>query len=241
VIRIALAPADAVLVHSQADGQILEQILPGVPYRVSPLPTYAGLGEQTAASLPCSLPEDRPLLLFAGFVRPYKGLDLLLEALPEVLAVQPVHLLVAGEFWQDSALYREQIARLGIEDAVTIIDEYLPDELLAACLEEADVLVLPYRHATQSAVIQLAFGKGRPVITTDVGGLSEVVEDGKTGLVVPPENPQVLAAAINRFFAAGLGPAFKENIRRAHARFSWAGLVSALLNLDQEQRRAGNS
>lgn len=233
VTRLALAPADGFLVHSQADGRILQQVLPEASYRITPLPSYAALGEQVVDSLPFSLPQDRPLLLFAGFVRPYKGLDLLLEALPAVLAVQPVHVLVAGEFWQTSESYRRQIEETGIEDAVTLIDSYLPNEVLAACLQRADVVVLPYRHATQSGIIQLAFGQKKPVITTDVGGLSEVVEDGKTGLIVPPEDPEALAAAINRFFREELGPDFSENIARGEDRFEWERLVDALLQMDR--------
>lgn len=237
--QLALTPADGFLVHSEADGGILRQLLPDASYRVTPLPTYAALGEQVAASLPVALPQDRPLLLFAGFVRPYKGLDILLDALPAVLAQQPVHLLVAGEFWQTSEAYRAQIEEAGIGAAVTLLDSYLPNEVLASCLQRADVVVLPYRHATQSAIIQLAFGQRKPVITTDVGGLSEVVEDGGTGLIVPPEDPEALAAAINRFFREELGPELARNIGFAEERFSWAALVDTLLKLDQEQGDKG--
>ena len=84
--------------------------------------------------------------------------------------------------------------------AVTLLDQYLPNEMLAACLDKAAVVVLPYRSATQSGVIQLAFGREKPVITTNVGGLAEVVSDGQTGLVVPPEDPAALAAAVQPFF-----------------------------------------
>lgn len=241
VTRLALAPADGFLVHSRADGQVLQQLLPDAVYRVTPLPTYEALGQGPADALPFEVPGDRPLLLFAGFVRPYKGLDVLLKALPAVLRARPVHLLVAGEFWEDADDYRQQIANAGIENAVTIVDAYLPDEVLAACLARADVVVLPYRHATQSAVIQLAFGKGRPVITTDVGGLSEVVEDGRTGLVVPPEDPAALAAAINRFFEEALGPSFQENITEAQGKFAWGNLVETVLQLDREQGKRGQT
>jgi len=234
ITRWTLSPADGYLVHSQPDGQILQDLLPAARYRVTPHPTYAALSTQMARALPVSLPEDRPLLLFAGFVRPYKGLDILLEALPAVLKQQAVHLLVAGEFWQASDSYRQQIQEMGLADAVTIIDDYLPNEVLAACLDRADVVVLPYRHATQSGIIQLAFGQRKPVITTDVGGLSETVENEKTGLIVPPEDPCALAAAINRFLQEGLGPMFRQNIARAEGEFTWASLVDSLLALDQE-------
>ncbi len=229
--RRVLAAGDGFIVHSQADGARLHQLLPQARLRVTPLPTYATLGAAPAANLPWALPTDRPLLLFAGFVRPYKGLDILLEALPLVLAKRPLHLLVAGEFWQGTAAYRAQIARLGIEEAVTLVDEYLPNETLAACLRRADLVVLPYRSATQSAIIQLAFGQGKPVITTNVGGLPEVVRHAETGLVVPPEDPAALAAAIERFFAAGLGPAMSEKIVQENGRFAWEHLARQLAEL----------
>lgn len=194
---------------------------------VSPLPTYGELGAGDLAALPVDLPTDRPLLLFCGLVRPYKGLDVLLDAL--ALVKQPVHLLVAGEFWQGGrASYQEQINRLGLTNCVTIIDEYLPDELLAACIDRANVVVLPYRSATQSAVVQTAFGRGKPVITTDVGGLAEVVENGRTGLVVPPENPPALAEAVDRYFLQDLERVFSKNVGEGNGRFSWDTLSKKL-------------
>lgn len=231
VIKVTLGKGDSFIVHSQADGDILHALLPQAHYTVTPLPTYADLGDvdTTAVELPVTLPEDRPLLLFAGFVRPYKGLDILLDALPLVLAEIPVHLLVAGEFWQGSeAQYRRQIQELGIEEHVTIINEYLPDELLAACIDRADVVVLPYRSATQSAIIQTAFGRNTPVITTDVGGLAEVVEDGRTGLVVPPENAEVLATIISKYFSSKFKKTFATNIEISKNHFSWQRLFISI-------------
>ncbi len=227
VLKMVLGQGDGFVVHSQADRAILRAYLPQARVVVSPLPTYAELGNGPAAELPVELPTDRPLLLFCGLVRPYKGLDVLLDAL--ALVKQPVHLLVAGEFWQGSrASYQEQIHRLGLTDCVTIIDEYLPDELLAACIDRANVVVLPYRSATQSAVVQTAFGRGKPVITTDVGGLAEVVENGRTGLVVPAENPSALAEAIEGYFSQELGCIFGKNIVESNGKFSWAHLVHHL-------------
>jgi glycosyltransferase involved in cell wall biosynthesis len=185
----------------------------------------------TTPHLPVAVPEDRPLLLFCGFVRPYKGLDVLLDALPLVLAERPVHLLVAGEFWSSNSPYQGQIARLGLEKAVTILNRYLTNEELSACIAQAAVVVLPYRTATQSAVIQTAFGQNTPVITTNVGGLPEVVDNGRTGLIVPPENPPLLAQAINRFFAEEMGAEMSRQIAQQSGRFSWQRLIDALLTL----------
>ncbi len=101
-------------------------------------------------------------------------------------------------------------------------------------LARADVVVLPYKTATQSAVVQLAFGQHKPVITTSVGGLAEAVKDGRTGLVVAPEDPVALAAAIRRFFDEDLGPQFEANIVEDQGRFSWDRLTDALLLLANE-------
>jgi glycosyltransferase involved in cell wall biosynthesis len=235
-LRLALSPADGFLVHSQADADKLLAHFSNASVEVTPLPTYAALGETGAGRLPADVPADRPLLLFCGFVRPYKGLDILLDALPKVLAQRDVHLLVAGEFWEGEQSYREQIDHLNIGRAVTLVDSYLPNESLAACIARSDVVILPYRSATQSAVIQLAFGQNKPVITTDVGGLAEVVDDGRTGLVVRPKDPKALAAAINRFFDEDLGPTMATAIGRLNERFSWDRLVNSLdrlASLDQ--------
>lgn len=237
-MRAALGPADGLLAHAESDAAELRRQFPRKTVAVSPLPTFAGVGS-SPAELPLPLPTgrpDRPLLLFCGFVRPYKGLDVLLEALPAVLAQQPVHLLVAGEFWAGEADYRRQIDCLGLEGAVTIDNRYIPDEELSAYLHAADVVVAPYREATQSAIVQLAFGHGRPVITTDVGGLSEAVEDGQTGLVVPPEDPAALAEAICRYFNEGLRRPFEENIDRLKGRFGWSALIDTLVHLDETAR-----
>jgi glycosyltransferase involved in cell wall biosynthesis len=229
LIRMTLRPATGFVTHSQVDRQILAELLPNHAIAVSPLPTYMALGGHANVDLPISVPEDCPLLLFAGFVRPYKGLDILLEAI--ALVKRPLHLLVAGEFWQGTTIYEEQITRLGIADRVTLHNEYLPNEVLAAYLKKANVVVLPYLSATQSAVVQLAFGHNCPVITTNVGGLAEVVIDGKTGLVVPPGDSSALARAIERYLAEDLESLFQKEIKIENRRFSWDCLQKTILRL----------
>ena len=144
---------------------------------------------------------------------------------------------MAGEIWQGGrALYQKQIAQLQLTEKVTLVDEYLPNEVLAACIQRADVVVLPYRQATQSGILQVAFGQGKPVITTAVGGLAEVVQHGFTGLIVPSEAPQQLAEAIDRFFAEDLGSFFVENVKEENGRFDWEYLCEMLSGFDQAMR-----
>jgi glycosyltransferase involved in cell wall biosynthesis len=235
-LRLALRYGDGFVVHSKSDSEQLLSQFPGARITVTPHPTYAALSESDPPAVSLDLPDDRPLLLFCGFVRPYKGLDILIEAMPTILESRPVHLLVAGEFWQSDAPYREQIDRLNVGEAVTLVNRYLTNEELSAFLALADVLVLPYRSATQSGIVQLAFGRQKPVITTDVGGLTEAVVNGRTGLVVPPEDPPALAAAVNRFFDEDLGPQFEANIRQERDRFSWGRFVEELLLLAEKDR-----
>jgi glycosyltransferase involved in cell wall biosynthesis len=230
-LQAALSPGDGYIVHSQADADQLLSHFPEAKVRVTPLPTYAALAGSGNYNLPVKIPADRPLLLFCGFVRPYKGLDVLLEAMPRVLAEREVHLLAAGEFWNGTQPYQRQITDLDISKSVTLFDKYLTNEELVACVDAADVVVLPYRSATQSAIVQVAFGRGRPVITTDVGGLPDVVMDGKTGLVVPAGDPEALAAAINRYFGEDLGEKFEANVRNMADYFDWRTLVQALMEI----------
>jgi glycosyltransferase involved in cell wall biosynthesis len=230
-LRLALSSGDGYVVHAQSDGERLRTQFPQARLAVSPLPTYGALG-QTTAELPITLPADTPIALFFGLVRPYKGLAVLLEAM--ALVQRPLHLVVAGEFWEDEAIYREQIKQLGLGSKVTLINKYVPDEEVAALMQAAVVVILPYRSATQSAIVQVAFGHGKPVITTDVGGLTEAVQHDSTGLIVPPENPAMLAAAIDRFLAEELGPIFAENVARENGRFAWSHLVETLLQLSGE-------
>lgn len=237
--KLALGKGDGFIVHSQPDGRLLRAYLPEAAYVVTPHPTYAELGVKNteAIQLPVVLPAERPLLLFCGIIRPYKGLDVLLDAFAIALERQPLHLLIAGEFWQGGeAEYRKQIEDLKLQNHVSIINEYIPDDWLAACIDRADVVVLPYKSATQSGIIQVAFGRGKPVITTNVGGLGEVVENGRTGLVVPPEEPEALAEAIQNYLHNNLQKEFSYNLQAEEGAFCWATLLDAIIVLTRADR-----
>jgi glycosyltransferase involved in cell wall biosynthesis len=248
--KAALGQGHAFLVHSEADRKHLLALLPGATVVKAHHPIYAELANQNGALSPATLrerlrlPSDRPVLLFFGLVRPYKGLEVLIQALPRVLERLPVHVLVAGEFWSPPEVYERVAREAGVEGGITFVDRYVPNEELRAYFDLANVVVLPYVSATQSGVAQLAFGCGKPVITTQVGGLPEIVEDGSTGLLVPPGDPAALAAAIVRYFEDGLGPAMAAAVQEsvARGRFSWQALVQTIEELQQrlvaEQRSA---
>lgn len=230
-LRFALAAGDGYVVHAESEAKQLRTLFPQAKVRVNPHPTYAPLGDAKRPFSSLPLPEERPVLLFCGLIRPYKGLDILLQALPLVLQQRPVHLAIVGEFWKNKAEYEKQIETLQLQEHVTIVNEYVANDLLATYILRADVVVLPYRSATQSGIVQMAFGLGTPVITTNVGGLPEVVENGRSGLVVPPEDPFALAEAINNYLANNLRPVFCHYIEQQQARFSWVSLVKTIYSL----------
>jgi glycosyltransferase involved in cell wall biosynthesis len=232
----ALRQGDAFIVHSEQDRYRLHALLPDTNVFKAWIPTYAELAHQVVSAADVDLrqqlglPTDRPTLLFFGFVRPYKGLEYLVQALPLVLENLKVHLLVVGEFWSSPDFYQAYAHEFGVEHAITFVNRYVPNEELKPYFDLADVVVLPYIAATQSAVVQLAFGFGKPVITTRVGGLHEVVHDGVNGLIVSPQDEVALANAIIRYFADDLQGQFSQNIceERRENTFAWSALIEAI-------------
>jgi glycosyltransferase involved in cell wall biosynthesis len=144
--------------------------------------------------------EDSLVLLFFGYVRKYKGLDIIIEAFPKILSTNPkAKLLIVGEFYDDPKEYFELIKKLKIEEQAKVINQFVPNEDVAKYYQAADVVILPYRSATQSGILNVAYGFYKPVIVTDVGGLAEFVDEGKTGFVVKPNSPATIAEGVNKF------------------------------------------
>lgn len=146
--------------------------------------------------------EDSVVLLFFGYVRKYKGLDILIEAFPNILAANPkAKLLIVGEFYDNPSEYFELIRKLKIEDRVKVINQFVANEEVGKYYQAADVVILPYRSATQSGILNVAYGFSKPVVVTDVGGLAEFVDEAKTGFVVEPNSPNAIAEGIQRFLS----------------------------------------
>ena len=231
--RWMLRNSDGYLVMSDTVERDLDRLKPGAPRRRVPHPLYAQCdrGRWTGESARRSLGLDGEVALFFGYVRHYKGLDLLLEAFRAVRARRDVTLVVAGEFYEDADPYRRLAEAAGGAPSVRLMDRYLRDDEVEAVFKAADVVVLPYRSATQSGVTHVAYALGVPVIITDVGGLAETVEHERTGLVVPPERPEALAEAIVRFFEQGLGPELRRGVERMQRERSWDVLAGRALEL----------
>jgi glycosyltransferase involved in cell wall biosynthesis len=229
---------DGVLVMSQAVEDDVHRLLPKMPVLRVPHPVYAqyGAAGRDRASARARTGLDGDVLLFFGFVRRYKGLDVLIEAMPLVRAHRPVKLIVAGEFYEPSEPLRARVHELGLSDRVRLLDRYVADEEVGELVAAADAVVLPYRSATQSGVVLVAYASGCPVISTAVGGLPEVVEEGVTGHLVPPEDPIALADAILAFYARGGRAAYEPAVREAARRFSWSAVVDGLVGLVDEAR-----
>jgi len=231
-----LRNSDGYLVMSDSVERDLDRLKPGAPRRRVRHPFYAqfdgGRWTRASARAHLGLADDAEVVLFFGYIRAYKGLDLLFEAWPAVRAARPrAALVAAGECYEDPAPYRDAAARAGTDGSVRLLDRYAPDDEVEALFKAADVAVLPYRSATQSGVTHVAYALGVPVITTDVGGLAETVHPGETGLVVPPGHPTELAAAIVRFFADGLGPRMRDGVRALAGEHSWERLADEVVAL----------
>lgn len=224
--KMVLKKGDSYIVHSKSDGEDLLTIKPDAKYKQNPHPTYNAFKirdiskEQARKELDKSM--DEKLLLFFGFVREYKGLKHLLNAMPEVKSrIGNIKLMVVGSFGDDKEDYMKLIQSHNIEDCVEVIDSYTPDNEVEKYFAGSDLVVLPYESATQSGIVQIAYGFEKPVVVTNVGGLPDVITDGKTGYVVEEKNPKKLAEAIIDFYEKDREKEFIEGVRKEAERFSW--------------------
>lgn len=234
------ALADRFVVHSEEDRKNLLVWDPKAKVAKGYLPTTADLSARRIKKdeAKTQLGLAGPVLLFFGYVRHYKGLPDMLEALARVRKVHPdVTLLIVGQFWKGQEIHLEKIGPLGLEDAVRVIDEYIPNEEIGLYFGTSDIVALPYLSATGSAVVQLAFGFDRPVVATAVGSLPEVVDDGQSGRLTPPSNPEAFAQAILEILDPTNLEKYTARAGEAKKRFGWEGLVKAIIDEETEVDR----
>lgn len=228
--------SDGYLVMSDSVNRDLDTLKSGAPRRRVPHPFYAQFDQKRfdRATAREKLGLTGDVALFFGYVRHYKGLDTLLQAWPLVRARRPgATLVVAGEFYEKPEPYRALVNAAG-EGAIRLLDRYIPDDEVEALFRAADVTVLPYRSATQSGVTHVAYALGCPVIATNVGGITETVREGETGLTAPPEDPRALADVIVRYFEQGMAPAMAPHIAKLQAEHSWEALADSTVSLIEE-------
>lgn len=204
------------------------------PKRFSPHPIYDHYGDrlprEQALSL-LNLDPDFRYVLFFGFTRDYKGLDLLIDAFAdERLKQSDIKLLVAGEFYGDSSPYLQKIQDLQLNDKVVLFNDYIPDHEVNRFFSAADIVAQPYKTATQSGVTQIAFHFEKPMLVTRVGGLPEIVPDGKIGYVVEPDSKQI-ADALSRFFREQKQEEFEHNIVEEKKKYAWSTFTSVFSEL----------
>jgi glycosyltransferase involved in cell wall biosynthesis len=238
LIKIAFRPVSSFLVHSREDRDNLLTLKDDPVVSVHPLPIYSMFmrGNYSSATARKELGLDGHVLLFFGLVRRYKGLDTLLEGFAKSLECAKSTLVIVGEFYEDRQQYISQIERLGIGNDVVIVDRYVSNEEVEKYFAACEAVVLPYRSATQSAIVQVAYSFDRAVIVTRVGGLPDVVEDGVSGYIVPPNDPAALADAICRMLEGDTYERMQRNIPGIKERFSWERCMQALVDLAQGAR-----
>lgn len=215
--KMALRTADYFLVLSEVVEKEIRKLYPGKMVFRSTLPIYDCYQSQEQLTQDQAKQrlglDGKIVLLFFGYVRQYKGLMNLIEVLPHIQRHIPqVHLLIVGEFYDNRQPYDDALQRLRLETAVTIINKYVANETVHLYFTAANLVVLPYNEATQSGILSIAYGFLKPVVVTNVGGLSELVDDGVTGYIVPPHDSIKLAETIIRYIQNNQESAFSKNI-----------------------------
>ena len=211
----------------------LRQLKPGAQLRRNPHPLYENFGKRLlkeTARRRLGLGEE-PLLLYLGYIRRYKGVLTLLDALPQVVEQLGAKAIIAGEFYEDKEPYLAKIKALDLSPHVIIADRFIPDEEVNLYFSAADVVVLPYLSATQSGIVSIALNYDLPCIVTNVGGLPEIVHHRKTGLVIPPNNPEALTCAILEYFQCMDRVAVNQNIQNEKKHYSWETFIATIIDL----------
>jgi glycosyltransferase involved in cell wall biosynthesis len=222
--RLGLSGMDGFILHSRSEVADLQSLIPDKPHLNLLHPLYDIFpGEEmpkSEARAKLGLDEDDRIALYFGLIRPYKGVDVLLKSFQNLLDIPRLKLLIVGEIYSDKEMLLELIGKLP-SDRVRLVDRYIPTKEVAQYFRCADVVVLPYRSATQSGIVPIAYRCERPVIVSRVGGLPDVVDEGKSGFLVEPGDPQDLGSAVRRFFVELNSPDLLDGIKAVSARLSW--------------------
>lgn len=204
------------------------------PRLLMPHPVFDNFGSKidrkTALSF-LKLDENQKYMLFFGIIRDYKGLDLLLQAFSdERFKCLNVKLIVAGEFYNDEERYRKMEQDLNLKDRIIWFDKFIPDSEVRYFFNAADIIVQPYKSATQSGVTQIGYHFERPMLVTDVGGLKEIIPDGKVGYVVKPQANSIAEALLD-FFTHDRMKEFEDNLKEEKKKYSWANMTHGIIEV----------
>jgi glycosyltransferase involved in cell wall biosynthesis len=229
--RYFIKPVDGFITLSEKVLSDLRLFEKDKPAKAVLHPLYDNFGEKISklqARKYLAIENEERIVLFFGFIRKYKGLDILLDAI-KLLKGQHIRLLIAGEFYEDRKPYDEQIHQLGITNDLLLHTHFIADSEVKYYLCAADVVVQPYRNATQSGVTPLAYHFERPMIVTNVGGLPALVPDNKTGLIAEPDAAS-LAKKITEYFEKG-EDYFLPHIVEEKKKLSWATLTGTIFEV----------
>lgn len=228
--KYAFRKGDYFIVQSEAVEKDLKRLFPQANYKNVAHPVYNIFGDpidkQTARTM-LGIAAER-VVLFFGYVRAYKGLNVLLDAMSMLAQETRIHLMIVGEFYDEKEKYMSQIRNLALERRVTVNSDYVANDKVGMYFSAADVVVLPYINATQSGIAQIAYNFDMPVIATNVGGLAEVVSDNVTGFVVPPNDAASLATAIRRFYTEKKAEEFAANVGAEKKKYTWEAMGKAI-------------
>lgn len=231
--RYFLKSCQAFITMSEKVFKDLRWFEPKKPATIVSHPLYDNFGDllpKEEARKKLGLLTTEKIILFFGFIRNYKGLDILLESMAdERMKAAGIKLMVAGEFYEDKTRYEELISKLGIKDQLILRTDFIPDSEVKNYLCAADAVIQPYRNATQSGVTPLAYHFEKPMVVTNVGGLAALVPHEKVGLVAEP-NPESIADAILRFYQLGENY-FIPHLRTEKQKYSWSNLTTTILQL----------
>ncbi|MBK7374184.1 MAG: glycosyltransferase family 4 protein [Ferruginibacter sp.] len=241
--RYFIKPVDAFITMSEKVMNDLRSFTSTKPAKLVPHPLYDNFGEKITkeeAREKLKIKNEELIILFFGFIRKYKGLDILLNAMKLLQNRKPAYrtgrpqtpnikLLIAGEFYEDRKTYDELISRLGIRDSLIMQTRFIRNEEIRYFMCAADLVVQPYRNATQSGVTPLAYHFEVPMIVTNVGGLPSMVPDNKAGLVAEP-TAESLAEKITAYFEKGENY-FIPGLLEEKKKLSWTKMVESILNV----------
>jgi len=226
-------PVDAFITMSEKVKEDLLVFAPNKPTVFIPHPLYDNFGEKISKELArkyLNIELDEKIILFFGFIRKYKGLDILLDSIKILQRANPsIKLLIAGEFYEEEKLYKEQIEKLGIEQQLILRTNFISDNEVKYYLCASDLIVQPYRSATQSGVTPLAYHFEIPMIVTNVGGLPALVPDNKVGLIAEPTAASI-AEKIIQFFKTG-EQHYLPYLVEEKKKYSWSKMVDAIMSI----------